>query len=173
MGADDSLHSRAARRGASPPAKDVSVAAPTEETEYKPWLHNAQSAGISKKKKAKQMTRQQKQRQLRALEKADVNVDKLEKKVADSKARGKRVQSRRKDWEELNDVLNGKGKEGGRGAPQAGEGQQKMEDAQGPDLMQPLPTHAVDEEARAIVPTQVEATFHGPEHVDEDEDEVL
>merc|ERR1712070_253624 len=45
------------------------------------------------------------QRQQKALEKADVNVDKLQSRIADSKARGKRVQARRKDWEELNENL--------------------------------------------------------------------
>ncbi|KAI7606524.1 hypothetical protein KC319_g21467, partial [Hortaea werneckii] len=58
-----------------------------------------------KKKKSKQLSRQQKQRQQKALEKADVNVDKLQSRIADSKARGKRVQARRKDWEELNENL--------------------------------------------------------------------
>lgn len=73
------------------------------ETEYKPWLHNVQSAGISKRKKAKPLTRQQKVRQQRALEKADVHVNKLERKIADSKARGKKLQGRSKDWDELNE----------------------------------------------------------------------
>lgn len=77
--------------------------APENETEYKPWLHNAQSAGISKKKKAKPLTRQQKVRQQRAFEKADVHVNKLERKIADSKARGKKLQGRSKDWDELNE----------------------------------------------------------------------
>ncbi len=36
------------------------------------------------------------------MEKADAVVDKLERKVADSKARSKRIQSRAKAWEELN-----------------------------------------------------------------------
>ena len=34
-----------------------------------------------------------------------MNVDKLQSRIADSKARGKRVQARRKDWEELNENL--------------------------------------------------------------------
>ncbi|TKA79499.1 hypothetical protein B0A55_02441 [Friedmanniomyces simplex] len=97
-----SFRSRAARRGASPPAKDVAVKPSSKETEYKPWLHNAQNAGITKKQKAKPLKRQQKVRQQRAMEKADAVVDKLERKVADSKARSKRIQSRAKAWEELN-----------------------------------------------------------------------
>ncbi|TKA64930.1 hypothetical protein B0A55_11710 [Friedmanniomyces simplex] len=73
-----------------------------KETDYKPWLHNAQNAGITKKQKVKPLKRQQKVRQQRAVEKADAVVDKLERKVADSKARSKRIQSRAKAWEELN-----------------------------------------------------------------------
>ncbi|KAK0332814.1 hypothetical protein LTR91_008356 [Friedmanniomyces endolithicus] len=97
-----SFRSRAARRGASPPAKDSAVKPSAKETDYKPWLHNAQNAGITKKQKAKPLKRQQKVRQQRAMEKADAVVDKLERKVADSKARSKRIQSRAKAWEELN-----------------------------------------------------------------------
>lgn len=36
------------------------------------------------------------------MEKADANFDKHEKKVEESKRRGRRVQDRRKDWETLN-----------------------------------------------------------------------
>ncbi|KAI7521648.1 hypothetical protein KC331_g19661 [Hortaea werneckii] len=100
-----SVHSRAARRGEEPPSKDLAVKSAPVQSDYKPWLHNAQNAAIGKKKKSKQLSRQQKQRQQKALEKADVNVDKLQSRIADSKARGKRVQARRKDWEELNENL--------------------------------------------------------------------
>jgi len=79
--------------------------APVEETDYKPWLHNAQNAGVGKKKKGKQLSRQQKVRQQKAVEKAGVNVNKLERKVADSKVRAKKVQARAKDWEELNQTM--------------------------------------------------------------------
>ncbi|RMZ06470.1 hypothetical protein D0860_05525, partial [Hortaea werneckii] len=100
-----SVHSRAARRGEEPPSKDLAVKSASVQSDYKPWLHNAQNAAVGKKKKSKQLSRQQKQRQQKALEKADVNVDKLQSRIADSKARGKRVQARRKDWEELNENL--------------------------------------------------------------------
>ena len=70
--------------------------------------HSAQNAGISKKKKTKQLTRQQKLRQQRGLENAERNLDKHEKKVADSKTRGKKVQARRVVWEELNEKIEGK-----------------------------------------------------------------
>jgi hypothetical protein len=108
------------------------------EEEYKPWLHNPQNAGISKKKKAKPMSRQQKLRQQRALEKADVNVDKLERKVEGSKARAKRVQHRAKGWEELNAEVGGKkaGKVGDEVGRPDGEGEgdeSAMEDVKAPD----------------------------------------
>ncbi|KAK5118904.1 hypothetical protein LTR62_000115 [Meristemomyces frigidus] len=103
-----SQHSRAARRGASPLPKDLSVkkasstTAATKGTEYKPWLHTTQTGGIAKKKSGKQLTRQQKVRAQLAKEKADAVVGKYERKVADSKVRARRVQHRAKEWEELN-----------------------------------------------------------------------
>lgn len=115
-GIEISLHSRAARRDASPPAQEVGGKAILEENKYKPWLHGAQNVGINKKKQSKQLTRQQKLRQQKALEKAGVNVDKLEKKVADSKARGKKVQGRRQDWDELNQKLSSTELRGGKKA---------------------------------------------------------
>lgn len=101
---EPTVHSRAHRRNASPPPKELTVKTPAvaDGSEYKPWLHNAQNAGISKKKRSKQMTRQQKVRQQKAMEKADANLDKLATKVDHSKARGRKVQARRVEWEELN-----------------------------------------------------------------------
>ncbi|KAF2767640.1 hypothetical protein EJ03DRAFT_352850 [Teratosphaeria nubilosa] len=137
---EPSVHSRAARRGAEPVGKDLAVKGPVETTEYKPWLHNAQSAGIQKKKKTKQLSRQQKERREKALEKADVIVGKHEKKVADSKRRGKKVQARSADWEEL----NGKSSEVGKKVPEAAD-EAKMEDAPLPDLEQPLVVTTADQ----------------------------
>ncbi|GAB7357955.1 hypothetical protein MBLNU230_g0122t1 [Neophaeotheca triangularis] len=97
-----SIHSRAARKGADP-SSDVAVKPPAQETDYKPWLHNAQNAGVGKKKKGKQESSQQKLRRQRAMEKADANVDKLEKKVLDSKRRAGKVFARRAAWEDLNE----------------------------------------------------------------------
>lgn len=73
-------------------------------------MHTPQGAGITKKKKTKTLTRQQAVRQQRALEKADAITNKLEKKVADSTNRGRKVDARRADWEELNDKIAGKKK---------------------------------------------------------------
>lgn len=112
--AEVSVHSRAARRAASPPPKTKGGA--VAETEYKPWLHSVQNGGIAKKK-TKQLTRQQKLRQQRGVEKADVTNAKLEKKVEDSKGRARRVQARRADWEALNEEAAGKSV---KGAKQAG-----------------------------------------------------
>ncbi|KAF2216548.1 hypothetical protein CERZMDRAFT_104785 [Cercospora zeae-maydis SCOH1-5] len=99
-----SVHSRAARRGAEPARKDLeAIKPPKEEKDYKPWLHNAQNAGIQKKQKKKQLTTAQRRRQEKALEKADAISGKHEKKVADSKRRSARTQTRAKEWEELNE----------------------------------------------------------------------
>lgn len=94
-------------------------------------------------------------RQQRALEKADVLVDKHERKVADSKARSKKIQARAKDWEELNEELVGKQVAGGAGVTKAadagddaddGTDEAKMADAPPADLEQPLPVRAVEDD---------------------------
>ena len=93
-----SLHSRAARREAPvAPAKGA-----PEKKENQHWLYSSTNAGVSKKTKKKQLTRQQKERQRKALELADRNLDRLEKKTEESKKRGKKVKQRAKDWDELN-----------------------------------------------------------------------
>lgn len=127
---EPTIHSRAHRRNASPPPKDLAVKAPAaaDETEYKPWLHNAQNAGISKKKKSKQMTRQQKVRRERALERADANLDKLATKVDQSKARGRKVQARRAEWEELNGEAGVKGAEVGKDQGEGSDGEWEDEE---------------------------------------------
>lgn len=152
-----SLRSRAARRGESPPSKDLAAKAPVDETEHKPWMHNVQSAGIGKRKKVKQLTRQQKARQQKALEKADAIVNKHERKVEDSKARAKRVQARSKDWEDLNQGLSVKTEQ----TPKAtttqtdkrdGADGREMEDVQLPDMEQSLPT----QKREKVTPSEVQ-----------------
>ncbi|KAK8209867.1 Alb1-domain-containing protein [Phyllosticta capitalensis] len=101
-----SKHSRAARRAEEPVDKslileDASTIKPSKPKVTASVLA-AQNAGISKKQKQKRLTHHQRMRQERAVEKADANMDKHEKKVEESKKRGKRVQDRRKDWESLN-----------------------------------------------------------------------
>lgn len=100
---DMSKHSRAARR-AEPVESLVSDASTIKPTRPKVTASvlASQNAGISKKQKQKRMTHQQRVRQERALERADANMDKLERKVEKSKKRGRTVEERRKDWETLN-----------------------------------------------------------------------
>ncbi|KAK7516288.1 hypothetical protein IWZ03DRAFT_186306 [Phyllosticta citriasiana] len=103
---DVSKHSRAARRAEEPVDKSLAL---TDASTIKPTRPKvttsvlaAQNAGVSKKQKQKRLTHHQRVRQERAVEKADANMDKHERKVEESKRRGKRVQDRRKDWESLN-----------------------------------------------------------------------
>lgn len=142
-----SLHSRAARRGQEPPAKDLAVNASAEETEYKPWMHSAQNGGISKKKKGKTLTHAQRMRQQKALEKADAIASRLETKVDKSKKKSRTIQARAADWEELNGKLgNAKGET--KDAKKTGkdvESGQAMEDVVLPDLEQPLPIRSAEE----------------------------
>ena len=117
-----SIHSRAHRRAASPertlnnnkPKPIPSKASSSKDDDAADsWLYAAKSTGVHKKApKAKKLTRQQRVRQLKALEHADRNVDKLEKKVQDSKARSNRVQARAKQWEDVNGVKTAAAVEG-------------------------------------------------------------
>ena len=137
-------------------------------TEYSPWLHNAQNAGISKKKKTKQLSRQQKLRQQKGLEHGERNNAKLEKKVADSKKQSRKIQERAKAWDELNEqveagnapkvdnkssenvVLQAKGK-----AKRKGDGAKEMEGVEMFDVSHPSLDPVVAEEKEqedAIVP---------------------
>lgn len=61
----------------------------------------AQSAGISRKRKQRELSRSQKARQRRGIERADVNADTLDAKVQKSIGRHKAIKSRRANWEEL------------------------------------------------------------------------
>lgn len=102
---EPSLHSRASRRNATPPVELAVPKGKTSGDENEQWLHTAQNAGVHKKPKAKKPTRQQRLRQVKALERADSNSNKLEQKVAESKQKGRKIQGRRKDWDELNHVV--------------------------------------------------------------------
>ncbi|TKX21003.1 hypothetical protein C1H76_6854 [Elsinoe australis] len=101
-----SSHSRAARRAASP-SLDVDksildIKAPEKDTNVS---YGGAYAGISKKKKSKPLTRQQRLRQEKGMERASNNLDKLSKKVADSQFREKKVKNRNAAWEELNEKV--------------------------------------------------------------------
>ncbi|KAF4307783.1 putative oxoglutarate iron-dependent oxygenase protein [Botryosphaeria dothidea] len=102
-----SQHSRAARRAEEPVDKTLQTltdasSLPKSKLKISASVLSAQDAGISKKQKKKRLTHQQRVRQERAMEKADANYDKHERKVEESKRRGRRVQERRKEWEALN-----------------------------------------------------------------------
>lgn len=92
----DSLHSRAARRETSPSADvDKSLKSmPRVETPTKQPVIN--HAGISKKKsKTKALTRAQKLRQQKGIERAESVMDQLETKISKSIGRAKAVNARR------------------------------------------------------------------------------
>jgi len=98
-----SARSRAGRRQESPePAPKKAPKGTVDETNDS-WMYGATNAGIHKKApKEKKLTRAQRQRQLKAIEHGERNVDRLEKSVAKSKLRGKRTQNRAQTWEEIN-----------------------------------------------------------------------
>lgn len=105
------IHSRAARRAVSPSidldkslkrtARD-SASPAREPANAKPHVLAAQNAGITKKSKAKPMKRQQRARQMKAVDRAADNMDKLELKVQKSVGKEKKVKDRRKGWDEVN-----------------------------------------------------------------------
>ena len=111
---EPSVHTRAARRKTtSPPPPSLAVKSAADESTEQPWLYHAQNAGITKRKRRHQKSRQQRLRRERGLEQADRNIDKLEKKVADSKTRGRKARDRRADWDDLNGVPQQKTNEDG------------------------------------------------------------
>ena len=92
------MRSRAAKR-ANPSSNELdksleALEAPTRDGKRKHDILGAQNAGISKKKKAKPMSRQQRLRQQKGFEKADRNHDRLEKKVEISAVKKKRTKER-------------------------------------------------------------------------------
>ncbi|GAD99951.1 hypothetical protein ANI_1_714124 [Paecilomyces variotii No. 5] len=102
-----STHSRAARRAASPSVDlDKSlISLPRPETPQIPSTHV--NSGITKKKsKSKPKTRAQRLRQEKGLERAEIVMDQLEKKVNKSLERGRSINRRKVDWEDLNRKSN-------------------------------------------------------------------
>ncbi|KAF2873848.1 Alb1-domain-containing protein, partial [Massariosphaeria phaeospora] len=113
------VHSRAARRAASPSIdidKSLKSKAPDSTSparaaaKPKPHVLAAKSAGITKKSKSKPLKRQQRVRQLRAIDKAADTMDKMELKVQRSTGKDKKVRERKKGWEEVNGGKRKKGK---------------------------------------------------------------
>lgn len=98
-----SVRSRAGRRADSPEPAPKNAPKGTVDEKADSWMYGATNAGIHKKApKEKKLTRAQRQRQLKAIEHGERNVDRLEKSVAKSKLRGKRTQNRAQTWEEIN-----------------------------------------------------------------------
>lgn len=141
---EESTRSRAYRRQASPePATKVTKGSVDDNDS---WMYGAANAGVHKKApKAKKMSRAQRERQVKAMEHAERNADRHEKYVADSKHRGRRTQTRRKDWEEINQAKADKiaklMAEGKGAAMEGAEDDEEIEEEQGdnaPDAMADL-----------------------------------
>ncbi|KAL2357561.1 Alb1-domain-containing protein [Cryomyces antarcticus] len=106
-----SANSRASRRAESPSLNldksTTSVKPPVDDAAARPAVLGAQNAGISKRKKQKPMSRQQRLRHQKGLERADIVIDKTEKKIAKSAIKGKVVKERSAAWEDLNGKITG------------------------------------------------------------------
>ncbi|EDU48800.1 conserved hypothetical protein [Pyrenophora tritici-repentis Pt-1C-BFP] len=108
------LHSRAARRAASPslnldksaqkPAHTTrDSASPSRPSKVNPHALAAKDAGIQKKqRKSGNMTRAQRLRYQKGLERAEDNMEKLEKKRMKSLGKEKKIKERAKGWEDVN-----------------------------------------------------------------------
>jgi hypothetical protein len=107
------IHSRAARRAASPSLNlDKSAQKPSHTTRdsaspSRPDKINthalaAKDAGIQKKQKKGSMTRAQRLRYQKGLERAEENMDKLEKKRMKSVGKQGLIKERAKGWEDVN-----------------------------------------------------------------------
>ncbi|KAF1832621.1 hypothetical protein BDW02DRAFT_570807 [Decorospora gaudefroyi] len=104
------MHSRAARRAASPSLNldkkpthtSPSSTSPSRPSTINPHALAAKDAGIQKKQKKSAMTRAQRLRYQKGLERAEENMDKLEKKRLRSVGKEKVVKERAKGWEDVN-----------------------------------------------------------------------
>lgn len=104
------VHSRAARRAASPSidldkklkqtTRDST--SPSRPSQVKPHALLAQNAGIQKKNRKGNMTRAQRLRHQKGLERAADNLDKMEVKVVKSFSKENTVKERSKQWEDVN-----------------------------------------------------------------------
>ncbi|KAF1847179.1 uncharacterized protein K460DRAFT_276760 [Cucurbitaria berberidis CBS 394.84] len=108
------VHSRAARRAESPsinldksakPANNTrDSASPSRPSKINPHALAAKDAGIQKKQKKGTMSRAQRLRQQKTLERAADNMDKLELKRMKSLGSEKKIKERAKGWEDVNGV---------------------------------------------------------------------
>lgn len=105
-----SVHSRAAKRASSPSIDTdkslKNIKPPVETKNLRPSILAVhQGAGVSKKSKNSRksvLSAKAKRRQEKGLDRAEVVMDKKEKKVEKSKGRARTVQQRAKAWDELN-----------------------------------------------------------------------
>lgn len=151
---EESTRSRAYRRQASPDAAPIKTPKDSVD-DNDSWMYGAANAGVHKKApRTKNISRQQRARQLKAIEHAERNSDKHVKNVADSTHRGRRVQSRRKDWEEINRIKAEKIAKlmaDGEGADMEGaEDEDEIEEEQGADA----PDAMADLEEQPKMPEQ-------------------
>jgi hypothetical protein len=112
-----SLHSRSAKRAASPSLNlDKSLTSLQRPSDHPEILAPVPNAGITKRKsKGKSFSRAQRLRQEKGMEKAEAVVGKMEVKVEKAAGKGKKGRERRKEWEEVNGGVGGKKKAGGKG----------------------------------------------------------
>ncbi|KAA8652723.1 hypothetical protein EYZ11_005696 [Aspergillus tanneri] len=103
-----SKHSRAARRAASPSLdvdKSLTSLPRAQETALQrdSILSDRVNSGVTKKQsKPKTKSRSQLRKQQKGIERAEIVLDQLEKKVSRSVGRAKTVKARRAEWEDLN-----------------------------------------------------------------------
>ncbi|MCJ1401009.1 hypothetical protein MMC11_004221 [Xylographa trunciseda] len=109
-----SVHSRAAKRASSPSInldkslKDVKPPS-TGSASHPSVLSVHHGAGITKRKgKGKSLSRQQRLRQEKGIERAEAVLDKKEKKVERNAIKGKAVKERSSAWDELNGKVHDK-----------------------------------------------------------------
>ncbi|MCJ1386554.1 hypothetical protein MMC17_009680 [Xylographa soralifera] len=110
----ESVHSRAAKRASSPSInldkslKDVKPPS-TVSASHPSILSVHNGAGIVKRKgKGKSLSRQQRLRQEKGMERAEAVMDKKEKKVERSAIKGKAVKERSAAWDDLNGKIHDK-----------------------------------------------------------------
>lgn len=177
---DVSLHSRAARRATSPSLntdKSLKNITPPDSTSTPhPAMLSAQNAGISKKKRQKPLSRQQRLRQRKGVARADAVSDKLEKKVAKSLGSKKNIKERSKAWEEIDGKIRS-------GKPAKGDENDGMsvDEEEAVDGVE-KPTEKPDTAESAAIKAPIEAAGSGtpgpnaPEAgpaLEADEDEIL
>ncbi|PKY00082.1 hypothetical protein P168DRAFT_322540 [Aspergillus campestris IBT 28561] len=172
---NQSVRSRAARRQASPSLdvdKSLKSLPRAEDTPVsrESVLTDRRNSGIMKKQKGKPLTRAQKQRQMKGVERAEAVIDQMEIKVSRSSTRAKNIKARSADWEELNKKSKGSIFQALNDAEGDGEGEG---DAMVDDSGAPAPA-ATDAPAKpAAEPVFATQNPVVADHADNDEDEEI